>query len=128
MIVGVGIDVVDITHFKRVLSKGGDSFVKKVFSKSEQKEALKLKQNVQLKYFAKRYAAKEAFVKALGTGFGPINIQDVWVEKLPQGQPVLKLSTNAQKYVKRKLKHPFQTHLSLSDDKTAVAIVILEQI
>ena len=128
MITGVGLDVVDISHFEKVLDKGGKHFVERVFSKSEQEEAQKLKtQAARIRFFAKRYAAKEAFVKALGTGFGALAVDDIWVEKTDAGQPKICLSEKAQKYMKKVYKRPMHIHLSLSDDGVAAAIVVLER-
>ena len=126
MIVGVGIDLVHISHFQKKMEQGGVSFIKKVFSPEECAQAKSLSVSLKAKYFAKRFAAKEAFVKALGTGFGPVGIQDVWVEKTEAGQPNIMLSEKAQNYIKRKYKRPIHIHLSLSDDEDAIAIVVIE--
>jgi len=127
MIIGVGIDIVKLSHFRQKINKGGVAFVKKVFSCKEQELVLRIAKTRRVNYYAKRYAAKEAFVKAIGTGFGPIGLQDVWVENLASGQPVIMLSETARKYLKKKYKSLPNIHLSLSDDEDAVAIVVLEQ-
>ena len=127
MIVGVGIDLVKIAHFQKKLENGGISFIKKAFSSQEREYAKQRSASLRVSYYAKRFAAKEAFVKALGTGFGPIGLQDVWVENNSSGQPQIILSEKAQKYLTEKYKkRPVHVHLSLSDDENAVAIVILE--
>ncbi|MBP5343465.1 MAG: holo-ACP synthase [Alphaproteobacteria bacterium] len=126
MIIGVGIDFVKKEHFQKKVEKGGASFIKKVFCPKERERGELLSEDLRLNHYAKRYAAKEAFVKALGTGFGIIGLQDVWVENAPSGQPNLVLSENAQNYMKEKYKRPVHIHLSLSDDEDAIAIVILD--
>lgn len=128
MIAGVGIDVVNMAHFKRVMGRGGITFIKKTFCPEEQVAARKFRSEKRLAFYAKRYAAKEAFVKAIGTGFGPIGLQDIWVENDPSGQPRLMLSEKAQKFMKKTYKRPMHIHLSLSDDGVAAAIVVLDRV
>ena len=127
MIIGVGIDIVKLSHFRQKMNKGGAAFIKKVFSCKEQELALHVAKARRVGYYAKRYAAKEAFVKAVGTGFGPIGLQDVWVENMASGQPIVMLGETARKYLKKKYKCLPNIHLSLSDDENAVAIVVLER-
>jgi holo-[acyl-carrier protein] synthase len=77
-------------------------------------------------YLAKRFAAKEAFTKALGTGIcAPANWHGVWVRNLPSGKPVLEFSEDLAKFLEqRKI---LQSHLSLTDERgVAMATVILE--
>ena len=128
MIVGIGIDLVKLAHFQKKMKVGGSAFVKKVFTPEECERASQLKPTQRLGYYAKRYAAKEAFVKALGTGFGPIGLQDVWVKNMNSGRPVIVLSKKAQKFLANKYKNPINVHVSLSDDKDAIAMVMLDQI
>ena len=128
MIVGIGIDLVKLAHFQKKMKMGGNAFIQKVFAPEECNRARQLKPAQRLGYYAKRYAAKEAFVKALGIGFGPIGLQDVWVENMASGQPIIVLSKKAQKFLKNKYKKNINIHVSLSDDKDAVAIVMLDQI
>ena len=77
-------------------------------------------------YLAKRFAAKEAFTKALGTGIkAPANWHGVWVANLPSGKPVLEFSPALKSLLEKKQIH--QAHLSLADERgIAVATVILE--
>lgn len=128
MIVGVGIDIVKRAHFQEKLEKGGAAFVKKVFCPQEWERAKKLAPALRISHYAKRYAAKEAFVKALGTGFGPLGLQDIWVENMESGQPFVVLSKKAETYLKAKYKRPIHIHLSLSDDEDAIAMVVLEMV
>ena len=124
MIYGVGTDVVEIQRIEKALERWGDRFAEKVLVESELKrfKAHRLRAN----YLAKRFAAKEAFVKALGTGIrSPANWHGVWVANLPSGKPELKFSAPLKKLLKGK--GVSASHLSLSDEKgIAFATVILE--
>ena len=124
MIYGVGTDVVEIGRIKAVLEKYGERFARKILCESELRrfENHRLKAN----YLAKRFAAKEAFTKALGTGIrAPANWHGVWVRNLPSGKPVLEFSPPLQKFLESK--EITAAHVSLSDEKgVAFATVILE--
>jgi holo-[acyl-carrier protein] synthase len=124
MIYGVGTDVVEIGRIEKALERFGDRFAKRILCPPELKrfEKHRLKAN----YLAKRFAAKEAFTKALGTGIhAPANWHGVWVENLPSGKPVLKYSERLQALVEKK--GISSAHLSLTDERgIAMATVILE--
>ena len=124
---GVGCDVVQIPRIESLLDSFGDSFLARVFSEQEQKEA-KVIQNsrVMASYYAKRFAAKEAFVKALGTGFGKVvSLKDIQTLRLPSGQPQLSIADRAQKKMLQLLGHKPVVYVSLSDDyPSAMAVVI----
>jgi holo-[acyl-carrier protein] synthase len=124
MIYGVGTDVVEIGRIKAVLEKYGERFARKILCESELRrfESHRLKAN----YLAKRFAAKEAFTKALGTGIrAPANWHGVWVRNLPSGKPVLEFSQPLQRFLEGK--GISSAHISLSDEKgVAFATVILE--
>jgi len=124
VIYGVGTDVVEIQRIVKALERWGDRFAEKVLVDSElaRFKAHRLRAN----YLAKRFAAKEAFVKALGTGIrSPANWHGVWVANLPSGKPELKFSAPLAKLLKSR--GVTGTHLSLSDEKgIAFATVILE--
>jgi holo-[acyl-carrier protein] synthase len=124
VIYGVGTDVVEVARIEKALARFGERFAKRILSRSELKrfEGHRQKAN----YLAKRFAAKEAFAKALGTGIhAPANWHGVWVNNLPSGKPVLEFSTALQDLLhKRKIS---SHHLSLADERgIAVATVILE--
>ena len=93
MILGVGLDVVEIAHFRRVIHKGGVAFYKKILTPPELKELSELPTSKKNAYGAKRYAVKEAFAKACGTGIGKfVGFQDVMVLHDEAGAPILKFS------------------------------------
>jgi len=124
MIYGVGIDIVNIERVKRILSKNRDGFVKRVLSEHEQ--ALFANKADSAAYFAKRFAAKEAFAKALGTGIGRVvSFQDLTVRNNENGKPHFIPSEKLRQHlVENNIK---QAHLSISDEsQNAIAFVVLE--
>ena len=124
MIYGIGTDLVNIDRVKKILSKNRDGFVKRVLSEHEQ--ALFTNKADSAAYCAKRFAAKEAFAKALGTGIGRvIGFQDLTVRNNENGKPYFIPSEKLRLYLLEKGIN--QAHLSISDEsQNAVAFVILE--
>jgi holo-[acyl-carrier protein] synthase len=124
MIFGVGTDVVEIERIKGALERHGERFALRILCPPEL-ERFK-RHRLPANYLAKRFAAKEAFTKALGTGIrSPANWHGVWVRNLASGKPVLEFSDALQKLLETK--GVTSTHLSLSDERgVAFATVILE--
>jgi holo-[acyl-carrier protein] synthase len=124
MIFGVGTDVVEIERIKGALERHGERFALRILCPPEL-ERFK-RHRLPANYLAKRFAAKEAFTKALGTGIkSPANWHGVWVRNLASGKPVLEFSDALQKLLEKK--GVTSTHLSLSDERgVAFATVILE--
>ncbi len=119
MIKGIGIDIVNVNRIKEVLSRWGDKFLKRVFSLNEIDYCLK--KTYPHQHLAARFAAKEAFLKALGTSLDKgISLKDIEVKIDKNGVPFLNLSINKQY-------KPFKNiFLSISHEREfAVAIVIL---
>ena len=126
MILGIGCDILDIKRFQKACS---DALIRRVFTQKERTTCEKLKGSHKWGYLAKRFAAKEAFSKACGTGIGEhISWQDIEVLNNAQGAPVLQLSPRAKNFIKKHFKcAKFKTHISLSDDVQAMAFVIIEK-
>ena len=124
MIVGVGIDSVSIGRIAGLIEKYGRRFLEKIFTEDEIAEGLGRRDSAQ--YFAARFAAREAFFKALGTGWGRgISLREVSVIREESGKPLLALSNRALEAAGAH--GTSTTHLSLSHEAgTAQAIVILE--
>lgn len=124
MIYGVGTDLIEIRRIDKALKRFGDRFAKRILCEPELKRFRVHKQPVA--YLAKRFAAKEAFTKALGTGIhAPANWHGVWVVNLPSGQPVLEFSPELKVLLNKK--NILSSHLSLTDERElAAATVILE--
>ena len=124
MIYGVGTDVVEVSRIAKALERFGDGFAKKILSPEE--FLVFQKNNLKENFLAKRFAAKEAFAKALGTGFrGDVNVKSIIVINNELGRPDIKLNKNVARLLKeRKIK---SCHLSISDEKNiAAAFVVLE--
>ena len=124
MIYGVGQDLVEIPRIERALARFGERFALRILCEPEL--ARFRRHRLPAAFLAKRFAAKEAFTKALGTGIhAPANWHGVWVKNLPSGKPVLEFSEPLQALLqKRKI---LNHHLSLADERgMAVATVILE--
>lgn len=124
MIYGIGTDVVEIGRIDKALARFGERFARRILCESEFNRFNN--HRLPASYLAKRFAAKEAFTKALGTGIhAPANWHGVWVRNLPSGQPVLEFSVPLKAMLQSK--SILQAHLSLADERgIAVATVILE--
>ena len=124
MIFGVGTDVVEIARIAKAMERHGERFAKRILCQSE---LVRFKSHrLPANYLAKRFAAKEAFTKALGTGIrSPANWHGVWVKNLPSGKPTLEFSEPLAALLKKR--GITSAHVSLSDEKgVAFATVILE--
>lgn len=136
MILGVGIDLVLVERIENLLTKFKEKFEKKIFTANEISAAKKFKiskKNISTKtlFYAKRFAAKEAFSKALGLGIGRgINFCDIEIENDKFGKPKIKILNSKEKFFKKYFNcKKIAIHLSLSDEKNLVtAIVIIEKI
>ncbi len=126
MIYGNGIDIIDISRIKRVIDKYGNQFKKRCFSISEIERSEKRLNSVES--YAKRYAAKEACAKALGTGLARgVFWKDIEVENNQYGKPFIKLHGKANEIYKNinKISNT-KIEVSLSDEKKyAIANVII---
>ena len=92
MILGIGTDIVDVERIKKKISKGED-FKRMVFSEGEIKYCENLKNKFES--YAARFAAKEAFLKAIGTGLLiDFDLKEIEVTNLSSGMPILKISEN----------------------------------
>ena len=126
-IFGVGTDIVKNSRIKKLIKN--KKFINRIFTSSEIQDSKKIKQKVL--FFSKRFAAKEAFVKSLGTGFTHnINFKDINISKKKSGKPYLILSNNLKNILKRKLNlNKIKISLSLSDEREySVAYVITQKI
>ena len=123
-IFGIGTDIIKINRIKKSMKR--KSFVNRLYNEKEVIKCKKLKNSFNC--FAKRFAAKEAFSKALGTGIAKgINFNEIIILNEKSGKPYIKLIGNTKSIVERKLKKKnFKTSLSLTDeDKYAVAFVTI---
>jgi len=125
-IFGIGTDIVNIKRMEKSLNKYGNNFKKKIFSQNEI-DYCENKKNPS-SFYAKRFAAKEALSKALGTGIkGNIIFKNIEILNNKKGKPSIKLKGPVNSFLKKKVKNKkYDIHLSLSDDKPwAQATVII---
>jgi holo-[acyl-carrier protein] synthase len=124
MIYGVGTDLIEIRRVEKVLGRFGERFARRILCEPELTRFRAHRQPAA--YLAKRFAAKEAFTKALGTGIhAPANWHGVWVVNLRSGKPQFEFSEDLKRLLEaRRIRH---AHLSLTDEREmASATVILE--
>ena len=125
-ILGIGVDIVENIRIHKSLKKS--QFINRIFTPSEILIAKKLKDKKS--YYSKRFAAKEAFAKSLGTGFKDgLNFKDISVINDKKGKPLFIISDKLKKLVKKKFKiSNFDFFLSISDEKKySIAYVILQK-
>ena len=125
MIIGIGTDIIDTRRIKKTITNFGNKFKKRCFLSSEIKRSEERINSVNS--YAKRYAAKEACAKALGTGLAKgIFWKDIEVINNKFGKPFIKLHNNALRRIKRLTNKNFNIEVSLSDEKNyAIANVII---
>lgn len=128
MIVGLGNDLCDITRVAKVLDRHGDRFVQRCFTEIEQRKSDRRAQRAAS--YAKRFSAKEACAKALGTGLSQgVFWRDMGVVNLPSGKPTMQLTGGAARRLATLVPdgHEPHIHVTLTDEGgLAQAIVIIE--
>ncbi|MBI6873249.1 holo-ACP synthase [Clostridium aciditolerans] len=122
MIIGIGVDIVEIRRIKEAISKHAN-FIDRMFSKNEI-EYLKSR-NLRPEFVAGRFAAKEAVAKALGTGFSGFEFKDIEIDRTAAGKPLVvlkgKAKLMAQKY------GDYKIHISISHGiDNAIAYAVME--
>jgi holo-[acyl-carrier protein] synthase len=124
MIVGIGTDVVSIARIAGVLERHGERFLARILTSDERKRYDRTK--AKASHLAKRWAAKEAFSKAIGTGIHPpFTWKSIGVGRDPKGKPLVVPSPEMAKHLKKL--GVTSAHVSLTDDAgVAVAFVVLE--
>ena len=96
MILGIGSDITDVRRIAKVLERHGDRFIERIFTATERERAERRRNRVET--YAKRFAAKEACAKALGTGFrAGVWWRDMGVVNLPSGRPTMVLTGGAKR-------------------------------
>ena len=124
MIFGIGTDIVEVSRIEASIEKFGDDFAERILAESEMQSYLN--SSIKPRFLAKRFAAKEAFSKALGTGLRePAIFQNIAVSHDDLGKPILVLAQPLQAFLATKaIQH---MHISISDEKNlAAAFVVLE--
>jgi holo-[acyl-carrier protein] synthase len=123
-IYGVGLDLIRVERLQRALERWGERFAQRVFTAAERAACAQRRQ--QAPCLAMRFAAKEAFVKALGIGMrSPVHWRDIEVRSNALGKPEIVLSARAAQYCQER--HILGWHLSLTDDGDyGAALVVVE--
>ena len=128
MIIGHGIDLIDIRRLEKTINKFGNRFINRIFTKGEIIRSDN--RNKRIQSYAKRFAAKEACSKALGTGFrSGVYWRDIEVINEKSGKPILKLTGGARKRLEKLIpnNNDYNISLSITDDYPwAQANVIIE--
>ncbi len=124
MIFGIGTDIVEVARIESALARFGDAFARRILSENEW-QAFGLSQT-KARFLAKRFAAKEAFSKALGTGLRPPAVlSNIGVAHDDLGKPLFELAPDLQAHLQQRGVRT--CHLSVSDEKAlAIAFVVLE--
>ena len=130
MIIGLGNDMVDISRIEKTLETYGERFIKRIFTEVEIRKSEK--RAARAASYAKRFAAKEACSKALGTGFrAGVFWRDMGVVNLPSGRPTMVLTGGARDHLDSitPAGHEARIHLTITDDYPwAQAIVMIEAV
>ncbi len=126
-VLGIGVDVIQNKRVKSLINN--KRFISRTFSKNEIKFS---KKNLKkINYFSKRFAAKEAFVKAIGTGFrNNLNFKDVEIVNDKLGKPYYLINAKIKQLIRKKKKiNKFELFLSISDEKDySVSFTIIQKI
>jgi holo-[acyl-carrier protein] synthase len=127
MILGLGNDIIDIRRVEKTIERYGERFLTRVFTDTERRKSDR--RSLRAASYAKRFAAKEACAKALGTGFRRgVYWRDMGVVNLPSGRPTLELTGGAARVLRELTPegHEVRIDLTITDDfPTAQAIVII---
>ena len=124
-ILGIGVDIVENSRIRKCLKN--KLFQKRIFSTSEISYAKKIKDKTS--YFSKRFAAKEAFAKALGTGISKgVSFHEISINNNKNGAPFIELLGNTKTITRNLIKGKKNIYLSLSDEKKyALAMVVISR-
>lgn len=123
MICGIGTDITEVKRFIKWTKN--PEMIDRFFNPLEKME--NGSENAKSQHYAVRFAAKEAFSKALGTGISGFELKDVYVQKNEEGKPFLKIENSAEKLLRERF-GDCKIHISLSHEKEyAIAFVIIEK-
>jgi holo-[acyl-carrier protein] synthase len=130
MIIGIGSDIVDVRRIERVLGRYGERFLGRIFTDVERAKAER--RATRIETYAKRFAAKEACAKALGTGLSHgVFWRDMGVVNLPSGRPTMRLTGGAQERLRAITPHGHDARIEVSitdEGPMAMAFVIISAV
>ena len=126
-IIGIGVDIVEISRMKSILEQHGERFISRVFTENEKEYSMSTANAAER--FAGRFAAKEAVIKALGVGKNTgITWHDIETVRVASGKPSVRLRNHALLYLKQKGGSGNAIHLSIAHDGgKAIAFVVMER-
>jgi holo-[acyl-carrier protein] synthase len=127
MILGIGSDITDVRRIAQVIERHGDRFLDRIFTATERSKADRRRNRIET--YAKRFAAKEACAKALGTGIrSGVWWRDMGVVNLPSGRPTLELTGGALRRLREMTPSGYEARIDLTitdEESTAHALVII---
>jgi len=130
MILGIGSDLTDVRRIEKVIARHGERFITRIFTEEERARAERKKNRMET--YAKRFAAKEACAKALGTGMrGGVWWRDMGVVNLPSGRPTMQLTGGALQRLQAMTPHGHEARidLTISDEgPMAQALVVISAV
>src|SRR6266516_7319735 len=130
MILGIGSDLIDVRRIERTIERHGERFLRRIFTATERAKAESRARRAET--YAKRFAAKEACAKALGTGIrAGVFWRDMGVVNLPSGRPTMALTGGAATRLKSLLPHGHHAniHVTITDEfPLAQAFVVIEAV
>lgn len=129
MIIGIGTDLIDIRRVEKVMSRFEQRFIQRCFTDIERKKAERRRAaGTHIATYAKRFAAKEAMSKALGTGFSQgVFMKDIGVVNAPSGAPTLELTGGALEYLQKLTPpdHEPVIHLTITDEPPIASVNVM---
>jgi holo-[acyl-carrier protein] synthase len=130
MIIGMGSDLCDVRRIEKSIARFGNRFLDRVFTPKERERSERRRRSVES--YAKRFAAKEACAKALGTGFrAGVFFRDLGVVNMPSGKPTMQLTGGALKRLNALIPSGFEPQIDLTitdEGPIAQAIVIISAV
>ena len=130
MIIGMGSDLCDVRRIEKSIARFGDRFLNRIFTPKERERSERRRRSVES--YAKRFAAKEACAKALGTGFrAGVFFRDLGVVNAPSGKPTMQLTGGALKRLNALIPSGFEPQIDLTitdEGPMAQAIVIISAV
>ncbi|MCH9753697.1 MAG: holo-ACP synthase [Alphaproteobacteria bacterium] len=131
MIIGIGTDLVKISRIEDLYKKFSVKLLERILSNIEQSKFREMNDIKGIRYLAKRFAAKEAFVKSLGTGFNDkVSMNDISIDNDDKGKPYYDINKKLDQYIQNTLNvTKYSINLSITDDREyANAIAIIERV
>lgn len=131
MIIGTGLDIVNINRIEKIIQQYNDKFIKRIYTIREIEKSKTLNYKSKINYFAKRFAAKEAFSKACGVGIGRgFNFNEIEIINNNIGKPLISINQKIIDFIRENYHcNKFQIHLTLTDERDlSIANVIIEKV